>query len=241
MLTVDTRILPDGPYLGELPAWRPEAVAFDLDGTLLDTERCCSAGKAAVLWAHGVAPDPGFIDSMKGKHFSVVGRLLAEALPDADPATAEQLAAEFVGAFGGMIAASPVVMPGAEKLLEVASGSIPLAVASNNLQHIATGALEQAGLLDRFDHIVTPEGDLAPKPAPDVYARAATLCGANAAQTLAIEDSRTGLLAARKAGMWVLGVGPEPAPENAALADWWVPSLDDPDLLNWAASWRSEP
>jgi HAD superfamily hydrolase (TIGR01509 family) len=238
MMQVDARILPDGPYLGTLPTWRPEAVAFDLDGTLLDTERFCGAAKAAVLWAHGVTPDPDFIASMKGKHFSVVGGLLAEVLPESDPSTPAQLSAEFTGAFGGMIAASPVMTPGAEKLVEVASGSVPLAVATNNLPSIAAGALGQAGLLHRFDHVVTPEGRMEPKPAPDVYLRAAELCGAAPARTLAVEDSRTGLLAARRAGMWVLGVGPDPDPENAALADWWVPALDDPELLNWVSGWN---
>jgi len=220
-----------------LSRWRPRAVAFDLDGTLLNTERYCGAAKAAVLWAHGVVPDMGFVEAMKGLHYSVVGERLAEMLPEHDPASVEELVEEFTGAFGGMVAANPRVMPGAGALVEFAAASVPLAVASNTRPATVRTGLEGAGLLRHFAHVVTPGPGQRPKPAPDIYRQTAALCGVPVADLLAVEDSRSGLLAAVASGARVLGVGPDPSPATRELAEWWVPSLADPGLLAWVREW----
>lgn len=218
--------------------WRPSAVAFDLDGTLLNTERFCGAAKAAVLWAHGVTPRLEFIEAMKGLHYSVVGERIAEVLPAEDPATVDELIEEFTGAFGGMVVSNPRVMPGAEEMVGLAAKSVPLAVASNTRPGTVRAGLERAGMSHHFAHLVTPTEDQRPKPAPDIYRQAAQLCEAAPGEVLAVEDSRSGLTAARAAGLRVLGVGPDPSPEAAALADWWVPTLDNPVLLEWVGSWE---
>jgi beta-phosphoglucomutase-like phosphatase (HAD superfamily) len=66
--------------------------------------------------------------------------------------------------------------------------------------------LESAGLAAPFEVVVTSEEVDEPKPAPDVYLRAAELLGSPAAEVVALEDSPPGAAAARAAGMYVIGV-----------------------------------
>jgi beta-phosphoglucomutase-like phosphatase (HAD superfamily) len=66
--------------------------------------------------------------------------------------------------------------------------------------------LESAGLAEPFEVVVTSEEVAEPKPAPDVYLRAAELLGSPAGEVVALEDSPPGAAAARAAGMYVIGV-----------------------------------
>ena len=66
--------------------------------------------------------------------------------------------------------------------------------------------LESAGLAGRFEVVVTSEDVAEPKPAPDVYLRAAELLGSPATEAVALEDSPPGAAAARAAGMYVIAV-----------------------------------
>ncbi|MFG3134007.1 HAD family hydrolase, partial [Streptomyces tendae] len=135
-----------------------------------------------------------------------------------------------------LVTDEPVTMPGAVRLVRLLSDRLPLAVASNCPRVVVEGSLERAGLLAHFQHLVVPDtGDrVRPKPHPDVYAVAARLCGVPPHRVLAVEDSLTGVDAARRASLRVLGVGPRPQGDGAMLADSWLPSLDAPELLAWA-------
>jgi beta-phosphoglucomutase-like phosphatase (HAD superfamily) len=66
--------------------------------------------------------------------------------------------------------------------------------------------LGSAGLAEPFEVVVTSEEVAEPKPAPDVYLRAAELLGCPAGEVVALEDSPPGAAAARAAGMYVIGV-----------------------------------
>jgi beta-phosphoglucomutase-like phosphatase (HAD superfamily) len=66
--------------------------------------------------------------------------------------------------------------------------------------------LESAGLAAPFEVVVTSEEVAEPKPAPDVYLRAADLLGSPASEVVALEDSPPGAAAARAAGMYVIAV-----------------------------------
>ncbi|HEX5287328.1 MAG TPA: HAD-IA family hydrolase, partial [Streptosporangiaceae bacterium] len=75
----------------------------------------------------------------------------------------------------------------------------------------------------------------APKPAPDMYLRACELLGTDPADTLAFEDSMTGLRSARAAGLRVVGV---PTLRDGEFpADLVVDSLQDAGLLAWMTGW----
>ncbi|MFD7287411.1 HAD family hydrolase [Streptomyces sp. NPDC059863] len=213
-------------------SWTPSAIVFDCDGTLMDTECHWQDARILALREFGFSPAPGFAERAKGLHYSECGRLMADEAgrPDLDEEMTDRLLAHF----RALVADNPMTMPGARQLVETAAQFAPLAVASNCPREVVESCLDTAGLLDLFGHIVVPEDEMRPKPHPDVYLAAARLCGADPADTLAIEDSHCGIQAADQAGMRIMGVGPWPDARTVALVDLWVRSLDEPEVSGWA-------
>ena len=86
------------------------------------------------------------------------------------------------------------------------SRGFPLAVGTNAEKEVAKASLRASDLLDCFDHIVAISDGLKPKPSPEIFAKAADLLGQPLEQTLVIEDSKLGVIAAKKAGMDVIEI-----------------------------------
>jgi HAD superfamily hydrolase (TIGR01509 family) len=216
----------------KLLAWTPAAVVFDCDGTLMDSERHWEEAREVVLRSHGAVSDKEFAERTKGLHYSECGRMMAEfaGFPD----LAEQMTGQLLEAFRALVADNPVTMPGAAELVAKAASFAPLAVASNCPRDVVEDGLSRAGLLRYFSHVLVPEGEVRPKPYPDVYLAAARLCGAAPGDALAVEDSHCGVLSASRAGLRVLGVGPRKPVDEGPPVDLWVSTLADPDLLKWA-------
>ncbi|MFG3454140.1 HAD family hydrolase [Stutzerimonas stutzeri] len=108
---------------------------------------------------------------------------------------------------------------------------LPLAVASNSRLHNVESSLRRAGLTERVaGHIFCAEMVASPKPAPDVYLLAAERMGVAPGHCLVIEDSPTGVLAARTAGMQVIGftgASHIPAGHDQALRELGVSAVID--------------
>ncbi|WP_053709212.1 HAD family hydrolase [Streptomyces sp. NRRL B-3648] len=216
--------------------WSPQAVVFDCDGTLMDSERHWQEARNQAFREYGLQAPPGFPEQAAGLHYEDCGRLMARSVHK--PELAEALTGALLDHFVALVAEDPVTMPGAVQLVRLLAARLPLAVASNCPRVVVEGSLQRAGLRPYFRHIVVPDsGDgVRPKPHPDVYALAARLCGVRPCSALAVEDSLTGVEAARRAGLRVLGVGPRPQRDGATLADLWLPGLHSPELLDWARS-----
>ncbi|WP_063784901.1 HAD family phosphatase [Streptomyces sp. TP-A0356] len=214
--------------------WTPQAVVFDCDGTLVDSERHWQQARDIVLRENGVAPDPEFAERSKGLHYTECGALMARlaGTPDADEEMTQQLLARF----RALVAQDPVAVRGAQALVRTLSRRAPLAVASNCPADVVEFCLKAVGMRHHFRHVVVPEPGVLPKPRPDAYVEAARRLGVDCGNALAVEDSVNGLKAAVNAGLRVIGVGREPSREAVALADLWVDSLDDPQLVAWAES-----
>ena len=120
-------------------------------------------------------------------------------------------------------------MPGAVALLDRLAGRSRLAVASNAPRAVLEAAIAGAGVRDRFEAAVSADDVPRPKPAPDIYLEACRRLGADPAASVALEDTATGLAAARAAGMRTIGV---PSVSTAHLeADLVAGSLVDPAVL----------
>jgi HAD superfamily hydrolase (TIGR01509 family) len=122
------------------------------------------------------------------------------------PGRAGELGRELLDLVAGRLVADAVPMPGAAELVRALRGRVPVAVASNTPGELVRGALECAGVAELFDVVVTADEVAEPKPSPDVYLRACELLGASPARSVALEDSPTGVAAARAAGLYVIGV-----------------------------------
>jgi HAD superfamily hydrolase (TIGR01509 family) len=116
----------------------------------------------------------------------------------------------------------------AEWLAEARRRGIPVAMATSSGDGWADGHLCRLGLRDHFVTISCVRDGIPGKPAPDLYLLACEALGVEPARTLAIEDSPTGVRAAKTAGLWCLAV---PSPMTAGLdfgeADLVVESLAD--------------
>lgn len=201
---------------------RAEAALFDCDGLLVATEDLFTIAERAIFDARGAMFTGEHKAQVLGWPIPEVGRRMASMLdlPDAG----RELADELLARVEALIAQPLEPLAGVLDLLDALHDRVPCAVVSNSPRSFVEATLTAAGLAGRFDTVITVEDAANPKPAPDLYLRAATLVGVEPARCLAFEDSATGARAARAAGIPVIGV-PHGASGDIG-ADWHVPSLD---------------
>ncbi len=196
--------------------FRPEAVLFDMDGLMLDSERAINTcmARAAVDLGHDL-PETLWLQMIGGNE-GLCQRLLAGHIGDA---AGVALMARAHVLYNAVADAGIDHRPGVVALLEwlVARG-IPRAVATSTRRPLALRKLAAAGLLPHFDAVCTSSDVEKPKPAPDVYLLAASTLGVEPARCLVLEDSPTGVRAALAAGMTPVQVPDLLVPDATTLA-----------------------
>jgi len=218
------------------------AVLFDMDGTLLDSEKVWDVALDDL--AHYLGGE--LSDAARRR---MVGSSLARSIAimhhdlgiDADP---ESSGAYLTDRTAELFRTSLVWKPGARELLvAVHDAGLPAALVTSTHRRLTEIALDTIG---RQYFAATVCGDEVPhpKPAPDPYLRAAELLDVRAADCVAIEDSPLGIAAAESAGCAVLAV-PSEVPLEPAPSHTVVPSLEDITIADLAAlveadqrSWR---
>ena len=205
----------------------PAAVIFDNDGLTLDTEHTWTRAETALYARYGTEFTLDHKREMLGT--SGVKSALAMERHLGQPGRGRELHIELRELVHSELDGTGVEpMPGVRELLgALRARGVPVGLATNSGREFATRALRSAGLLDSFDAVVSAENVEYPKPAPDVYLEAAARLGADPAACVALEDSETGVAAARAAGMTVVGVPSFPGIDLSA-ADVVAPSLPDP-------------
>jgi HAD superfamily hydrolase (TIGR01509 family) len=209
----------------------PAAVIFDNDGLTLDNEHTWTRAESALYERYDVE----FTLDHKREMLGTSGAKSALAMERHldQPGRGRELSVELRALVHAELDGAGVEpMPGALDLLAaLRDRGVPLGLATNSGREFATRALRAAGVLERFDVVVSADDVAHPKPAPHVYLEAAARLGADPADCVALEDSETGVAAARAAGMTVVGVPSFPGIALEA-ADLVTPSLTDPRV--WA-------
>ncbi|QBX34875.1 HAD family phosphatase [Paracoccus liaowanqingii] len=203
---------------------RFDAVIFDLDGTLLATERMViETGEAALLRMGRPAPD-GLLASLVGIDEPTSRGILRGHLgEDFDFARLDHLWAEAL--IERRDRDGIPLRPHVRDLLDILrAAGMPFAIATSSTAAQAREKLAAAGLTDSFDIVVTRSDVPLPKPAPDVYLLAARRLGIAPDRCLAFEDSDVGAIAARAAGMIVVQV-PDMVPLSGKHADYLASDL----------------
>ncbi len=208
-----------------------EAVVFDLDGLMFDTEALFFRVSCEMLEARGARFTKAMMAAMIGRRSVEAGHVL-QTMSGLD-VPAEVLLADVRERFFAVMDADVATTPGLLTLLDhLKRQAIPAAVATSSRLAYAERLLTGHKIRDRFSFILSAEDVERGKPDPEIYLKAAARLGNDPGAVLVLEDSQAGVAAAHGAGAFVVGVPHEHSPaEGLGLAHLIVDRLDDPKLL----------
>jgi HAD superfamily hydrolase (TIGR01509 family) len=197
-----------------------EAVVFDLDGVIVDSEQVWDAAREALARERGGRWHEKAQQDMMGMSSVEWSRYMHDVIGLKDPP--EEISAEVVRRLEATYREELPLIDGAPEAVARLAERWPLAVASSSNRPIIDLVLEVGGLDRFFRATVSSEEVARGKPSPDVYLEAARRLGADPTKTAAIEDSRNGILSAKAAGMRVIAIPNKrfpPGEEALAEAD----------------------
>jgi HAD superfamily hydrolase (TIGR01509 family) len=203
-----------------------EAVIFDLDGVLLDSEQVWDEAREQLAKERGGRWHENAQRDMMGMSSLEWSRYMHDVIGLPEPP--EEISREVVERLASLYREHLPVLPGAREAVERLALRWPLGLASSSNRELIDLVLELMGVAHLFRATVSSEEVPRGKPAPDVYLEAARRLGVDPTQAAAIEDSENGIRAAKAAGMRVLAIPNEqfPPPEEAlAQADVVLESL----------------
>jgi HAD superfamily hydrolase (TIGR01509 family) len=205
-----------------------EAVVFDLDGVIVDSEQVWDEVRERYTQEVGGHYSARATREMMGMSSVEWSTYMSEEL--AVPGTPEEINAAIVERMLARYGAAPPLIPGAVEAVRRIAARWPLAIASSSNPELIEVVVRAAGLGDVFEIAVSSQEVPRGKPAPDVYLEAARRLGVEAARCGAVEDSHNGIRSAKAAGMRVVAVpNPHFPPDDEAMAaaDVVIGSIDE--------------
>ena len=192
-----------------------EAVVFDMDGVLIDSEPVWERVRRRFVADHGGRWADDTQDRLMGMSTAEWSAYLASDL-GITGLTPRQVAEQVITAMADEYSQHLPLLPGAIGAVRALAGRWPLAVASSSPRSLISTVLAAADLETAFAAIVSSEEVPRGKPAPDVYLAAAERLAAAPTACVGVEDSSNGLRAAVAAGLTVIAI---PRPEYPPAAD----------------------
>jgi HAD superfamily hydrolase (TIGR01509 family) len=204
-----------------------QAIVFDNDGLLLDTEEAWTRAEEDLFERYGRTFTLEHKRSLLGSSRTIAAAKLEAMLER--PGQGDALMDELHELVMEEALHGTPPRPGALELLNALEATgVPVGLASNSTRTFVERTLSGAGLLNgHFATIVTANDVDHPKPAPDLYLAACAALDADPTKSAALEDSAPGVASAHAAGMFVIAVPYFPE-TTFAEADLTAPSLADP-------------
>jgi HAD superfamily hydrolase (TIGR01509 family) len=203
-----------------------EAVVFDLDGVLIDSEQAWDDARQEVVAESGGTWTPQASRAMMGMSSKEWAAYLRDEL--GVDLTADEINDRVVERLLAVYRDALPVIPGAREAVARLGDRWTLGLASSSNREVIDLVLDGLGVTDRFAATVSSEEVARGKPAPDVYLEAVGQLGARPAACVAVEDSENGIRSAHAAGLRVLAIPNEhfpPADDALALAAAVLPGL----------------
>lgn len=213
-----------------------EAVIFDMDGLLIDSEPLWEEGETEVLTKVGVPITPESKAQTTGLRTDEVVEHWYKRHPWDSPSK-EEVAREIDATVMNLIKEKGVAKEGVNEAITICEeAGLPIAIASSSSKILIETVLEKIGISDKIDIIHSAHDEEYGKPHPAVYISTAKELGFHASHCLAFEDSANGVLAAKAAKMKCIAI-PEASERNDkrfGIADIILHSLHDftPEMLN---------
>jgi len=205
-----------------------DAVIFDMDGVLIDSEQVWDAARKQLVRERGGRWHDRAQRDMMGMSSPEWSAYMHDELDLPEPP--EEINEEVVCRMTALYRQSLPLLPGARDAVERLAARWPLGLASSSNRPIIALVLELAELTRFFGVTVSSEEVGGGKPAPDVYLEAARRMGIAPEGAAAIEDSHNGIRSAKAAGMAVVAIPNREFPpdkESLALADVVLASLTE--------------
>ncbi len=205
-----------------------EAVVFDLDGVIVDTEQVWDEVREQLVGERGGRWHGGAQAAMMGMSSPEWSRYMHDELGLVE--SPERISDEVVQRMLARYREDLPVIEGAVDAVHRLAAEFPLSVASSSNRPLIEAVLERAGIAELFVAVVSSEEVARGKPAPDVYLEAARRLGVEPERCAAVEDSSNGIRAAHAARMRVLAIPNAhypPAPDALALAAVVMPSAHE--------------
>lgn len=198
-----------------------DAVIFDLDGTLIDTESAALAAGTEAFASLGTMVSPDFMHLLVGVDLPTSAKIIRSHHPGLD---LDLLNSRWRDGFDSRIATDMPLKPGVMDLL--AQLALPVAICTSTGRDGAHYKLGLAGLGNAFAHVITVDDVTHAKPHPEPYLLTAARLGVPAARCVVFEDSEVGSEAAHRAGCTVVQV-PDFIPSTGRFAHHIAPTLLD--------------
>jgi HAD superfamily hydrolase (TIGR01509 family) len=193
-----------------------EAVIFDLDGVLVDSEHVWDEVREELARERGGRWHDGAQADMMGMSSTEWSRYMHDVIGLPEPP--EEINAEVVRRMLARYAETLPLLEGGVGAVRRMAADFRVGLASSSNRPLIDAVLEQAGVAELFETTVSSEEVARGKPAPDVYLEAARRLGVAPERCLAIEDSGSGIRSAHAAGMRVLAIPNHRYPPGGALA-----------------------
>jgi len=211
-----------------------EAVVFDLDGVIIDSEQLWDEVREGLARERGGRWSEQAQADMMGMSSTEWSRYMHEVVGLAE--SPEEINREVVRRMLARYSEHLPLIEGAVDAVKRLAAQWPLGVASSSNRELIDHVLELSGLAPYFKVTVSSEEVERGKPAPDVYLEAARRLGVEPSRSVAIEDSASGIRSAHAAGMHVVAIPNRAFPPPAgvlALASVVLESIKelDPDVV----------
>jgi HAD superfamily hydrolase (TIGR01509 family) len=195
-----------------------EAVVFDLDGVIVDSEHVWDEVRQELAAERGGRWHDRASRDMMGMSSREWSRYMHDVIGLEEPP--EEINAEVVRRLKAVYRENLPLIPGAVEAVERLAARWPLGLASSSNREVIDLVLEASGLAGHFSATVSSEEVAQGKPAPDVYLATARRLGVEPDRCAAVEDSENGIRSAKTAGMRTIAIpNPRYPPDEAALGE----------------------